>query len=201
MARIAWGRILAGVAAVAAGGAAYVYLRQRAARAPLYQAIASDGLFEIRRYPALLAIETIQHGTRDRALGAGFGLLADYMFGDGREGDEIPMTLPFLAEPLAAGTGGRDWRIRFLIPEGHSPESLPAPPEGIAIVEVPAREIAAIKVAGQPSDRSFAGSEKKLAAWLAGRGRNASGAAEHAYYNSPLLPGPVRPNEVLIPLG
>jgi len=44
----------------------------------------------------MLIVETVQHGSRDRALGNGFGLLADYMFGDKREGDEIPIILPVL---------------------------------------------------------------------------------------------------------
>lgn len=200
MAKIGWGRILAGVAAVAAGGAAYVYFRQRAARAPIYQTLLADGGFEIRRYPALLAIETIQHGSRDRALGAGFALLSAYMYGEARDGEEIPMTLPFLAEPLMAGSGTRDWRIRFLIPEGHSAGSLPPPGAGIAIVEIPAQEMAAVKIAGQPSDRSFATNTKSLSGWLQSHERRGAGAGQQAYYNSPLMPGPLRPNEVLIPL-
>lgn len=200
MAKLGWGKILAGVAAVAAGGAAYVYLRQRAARAPLYQTLLTDGHYEIRRYPALLAIETIQHGSRDRALGTGFGLLSDYMFGEKREGDEIAMSLPFLAEPLSPGSGQRDWRIRFLIIGDYSAATLPPPGEGIVVIEIPAREVAAVKVGGPPSDRSFASSTKALSGWLQGKSRVARGAPEQAYYNSPLIPGPVRPNEVLIPL-
>lgn len=200
MAKIGWGKVLAGIAAVAAGGAAYVYFRQRSARAPLYQTLLADGGFEIRRYPPLLAVETIQHGSRDRALGAGFALLSAYMFGEGREGDEIPMTLPFLAEPLSTGSGARDWRIRFLVPEGYTVESLPPPGEGVAIIEIATREMAVVRVAGQPSDRLFASSTKSLGAWLQSRDRTAAGAAEQAYYNSPLIGGPLRPNEVLIPL-
>jgi len=200
MAKLGWGKILAGVAAVAAGGAAFIYIRQRGARAPLYQTIVTDGGFEIRRYPALLVIETLQHGSRDRALGAGFGLLAEYMFGEGREGDEIPMTLPLLAEPLSGGSGARDWRIRFIIPEAFTAASLPPPGGGIAIAELPPRDMAAAKVAGAPGDRLFANTAKSLEAWLQSRGRVAAGAAVQAYYNSPLLSGPVRANEIWIPL-
>ncbi len=201
MAKIGWGKILAGAAAVAAGGAAYVYLRQRAARAPLYQLMSSDGGFEIRRYPALLAIETIQHGSRDRAVGNGFGLLASYMFGEGREGDEIPITLPFFAEAQSDGAGAKDWRIRFLIPEGYDAATLPSPADGVAIVEISARDVAAVRVAGKPSDRSFATSAKLLDSWLAALGRVPAGRIEQAYYNNPLKPGQARANELLVPLG
>ncbi|ATE65970.1 SOUL family heme-binding protein [Rhizorhabdus dicambivorans] len=196
MAKIGWGRILAGVATAAAAGAAYIYFKQRAARAPLHETLASEGGFEIRRYPALLVVETVQYGSRDRALGNGFGVLADYMFGEGREGEEIPITMPVLAEPF--GDGG--WRVRFLIPQGIARESLEPPGEGIAIAEIPAREVAVISVPGKPSDRLFSARTAELRRWIKARGRVAAGGPEHGYYNSPLKPGTALPNEVLIPL-
>jgi hypothetical protein len=196
VAKLGWGKILAGVAAAAAAGATYVYLKERSARAPIHETLQGDGNFEIRRYPALLVIETVQHGSRDRALGNGFGLLADYMFGDKREGDEIPITVPFLARPEAGG----GWRISFLIPEGYDKGSLPAPGPGIEVVELPEREMAAIKFGGRPNDRLLMAKEESLRTWIADRGRVAADVAEQAYYNSPLRPGPVRQNEVLIPL-
>jgi hypothetical protein len=196
MAKIGWGRILAGVAATAAAGAAYIYFKQRTAHAPIYQSLSSDGAFEIRRYPALLVIETLQNGSRDRALGNGFGLLADYMFGEGREGDEIPITMPV----LTAREADDIWRVRFLIPEGFDRDSLPAPGPGIAITEIPEREVAAVAVPGKPTDRLLAAKAAELERWIESRRRKRSGAAEHAYYNSPLKPGTTHPNEVLIPL-
>lgn len=196
MAKIAWGKILAGVAAAAVAGAAYAYFKDRSARTAAYEALLSDGAFEIRQYPELLAIETPQHGSRDRAVGNGFGLLADYMFGETRGGDEIPMTAPFLA--LASTDGG--WIIRFLLPEDMTDDSLPDLPHGVGSVTLPSRCVAAIKFSGKPDDRLFAAREAELRSWIAGRGRNEAGPAEHAYYNSPLRPGPMRQNEILIPL-
>jgi hypothetical protein len=196
MAKIGWGRILAGVAATAAAGAAYLYFRQRAARAPAYERLLAEDGFEIRRYPALLVIETTQNGSRDRALGNGFGLLADYMFGEGREGEEIPIAMPVLTVPLADGA----WRVRFLIPDGYARDGLEPPGPGIAIVELPAREVAAVAVPGKPTDRSFAARTADLRRWIEARGRAISGPAEYADYNSPMKPGTTCPNEVLIPL-
>ncbi len=196
MAKIGWGRILAGVAATAAAGAAYIYFRQRAAKAPIYQLLLSDGVYEIRRYPALLVIETTQNGSRDRALGNGFGLLARYMFGEGREGDEIPLTMPVLTARLADGA----WRVRFLLPEGEARDTMEAPGDGIVIGEIAAREVAVIPVSGKPTDRHFAARAAELQRWIKTQGRKSAGVAEYAYYNSPLEPGTSRPNEVLIPL-
>ncbi|KQX25935.1 MULTISPECIES: SOUL family heme-binding protein [unclassified Sphingomonas] len=196
MAKIGWGKILAGVATAAAAGAAYVYLKQRAARTPIYETLLSEGSFEIRRYPALLVIETAQHGTRDRALGNGFGLLADYMFGESREGDEIPITMPVLAGPLPDGA----WRIRFLLPPGLDRDTLDPPGPGISIAEIPAREVAVIAVPGKPNDRLFATKANELRSWVGAKGRASAGDVEHGYYNSPLRPGTTLPNEVFVPL-
>lgn len=196
MAKIGWGRVLAGVATVAAAGAAYVYFRQRAARAPLYELLLSDGPFEIRRYPALPVLVADQGGTRDRALGTGFGRLAAYMFGEGREGDELPITMPVLAEPL----GDAAWRIRFLLPDVDG-AALEQPDEGVEIGTLPAREVAVIAVHGKPTDRLFKSRAAELQRWLRERQRTATGPAEHAYYNSPLKPEKPRANEVWIPLG
>ncbi len=196
MAKIGWGKILAGVATAAAAGAAYIYLKQRGAKAPLYETLLSDGACEIRRYPALLIIETTQNGSRDRALGNGFKLLADYMFGEGREGDEIPIAMPVLTEPL----GGDAWRIRFLILDGHDRATLDPPRQGVVIAEIPPRDVAVIAVPGKPTDRLFAAKAAELRSWIATRGRAATAQAEHAYYNSPLEPGTAHNNEILIPL-
>jgi hypothetical protein len=196
MAKIGWGKILAGVATAAAAGAAYIYFKQRAARAPIYETLLTDGGFAIRRYPPLLVIETEQHGSRDRALGNGFGLLADYMFGEGREGEEIAITMPVLAEPIT----DQQWRIRFLLPIGTDRDRLELPGQGISVRELPARTVAVITVSGKPTDRLFAARTAELRRWLKAGNRTAAGGPEHAYYNSPLKPGTALPNEVLIPL-
>jgi len=196
MAKIGWGRILAGVATVAAAGAAIVYLRQRSAKAPGYDLLLSDGAVEIRRYPAVLVIETDQPGSRDRALGTGFGVLAAYMFGEGREGEEIPIAMPVLARLLGDGR----WRIRFPLPDGLDRSKLDPPGPDIAIREIPAREVAVITAPGKPTDRLFAARAGELQRWIAARGRMAAGGVEHAYHTSPLGPDIVRPNEVVIPL-
>lgn len=196
MAKIGWGRILAGVATAAAAGAAYVYFKQRAGRAPLYETLLSDGDITLRRYPALLVIQTVQHGSRDRALGNGFGRLANVMFGDGREREEIPITMPVLTATLADG----GWLIRFLLPQGIDRRRLEPLGDDLTIAEIPERDVAAISVSGKPSDRLFAARAAELRRWMKAHKRSASGSPEHAYYNSPLEPGTKLNNELLIPL-
>jgi hypothetical protein len=196
MAKIGWGKWLAGAVAVAAGGAAYVYLRQRQANTPIHTTILSDGAFEIRQYPALMMLETLQHGSRDRALGNGFGLMADYMFGESRDGAEIPIAVPFFAVPLSEGR----WKIRFILPADQAREGFPALGEGLDLVDIPPREMAAISFPAKLGEAFYGAKERDLSDWIGRQGRSIGGGREHAYYNSPLKPGTSRPNELLVPL-
>lgn len=195
MARIGWGKILAGVAGVVAAGAAagatWLYLREKGVETPEHETLETDGSFEIRRYPPIIVAETVQAGSRDRALGNGFGLLADYIFAESREGDEIPMTAPVFALPVKQG-----WKIRFVMPKDIAKADLPKPGPGVAIAEIPARTVAVLRFGGRADDRMLAAKEAELKGWLEARG-TAAGAVEHAFYDSPIMPGPLRNNEVM----
>jgi len=196
MARISLGKILAGaagvVAAGAAAGAAWMYLREKSIETPDHETIESDGAFEIRRYPTLIVAETVQHGARDRALGNGFGLLADYIFAESREGEEIATTAPVFAVP-----NGRDWTIRFVMPKALMREELPEPGRGVKIAQLLARTVAVLRFAGRADDRLLAAKESELREILAERGIEVIGPVEHAFYDSPIMPGPLRQNEVM----
>lgn len=192
MARIGLGKILAGVAAAGAAGAAWFYFREKSIETPDHETIDSDGLFEIRRYPALTVAETRQHGSRDRALGNGFGLLADYIFAESREGEEIAMTAPVFAAPIA-----KDWVIRFVMPKAMKRDELPAPGRGVTIADLPPRTVAVLRFGGRADDELLATKEAELRDRLAERGIVAIGPIEHAFYDSPIMPGPLRQNEVM----
>lgn len=199
MARIGWGKMLAGAVGVGAGlaaaGAAWFYLREKGIETPPHETLDSDGAFEIRQYPAILVAETIQPGSRDRALGNGLGLLADYFFAESREGDEVAMTAP-----LFAVKGGNGWTMRIATPAKLGRDELPAPGDGVAIVEIPARKMAVLRFGGRADDRMLAAKEGELRRWIEGRWLDAMGPIEHAFYNSPVMPGPLRSNEVMIPI-
>ena len=192
MARVGLGKVLAGVAGVAAAGAAFLYLREKSIETPDHEAIETDGNFEIRAYPALVVAQTLQHGSRDRALGNGFGLLADYIFAESREGEEIPMTAPVFAVERPDG-----WTIRFVMPRAIERPDLPEPGPGVAIAEVPARKVAVIRFGGRAEDKLLVAKAAELRGWMKARGLEPVGGVEHAFYNSPIMPGPLRNNEVM----
>lgn len=187
------GRIAAAACAALAGGATWFYARERTIEQPRYEELERDGAFSIRRYPAMMVAETVQPGTRSRALNSGFGLLADYIFAESRGGREIAMTAPVLAEP-----SGARWRVRFVMPAAAVAAGLPAPGAGVALAELPARTVAAVRFAGRADDALLGRQERALRSWVAARGRQPIGKVEHAFYNSPMIPGPLRRNEVML---
>lgn len=204
--------VLAGAATVGAalvGGAFLYYLREKQTEEPEYRTLASDDAFEIREYPPLTVAETMVHGPRADALRAGYRTLAGYISGNSGKGEKLPMAVPVMqdaGDPMASDPplfddaleGG--WRTRFVMPSGRFLENLPPPPEGVELVELDARRVGVVSFAGRPGDRGLAEQEDRLRGWLARRGEASEAEPEYAFYNSPMIPGPLRRNEVWLPL-
>ncbi len=204
--------VLAGAAAVGAaliGGAAFYYFREKQTEEPDYRALSSDGDYQIRDYPSVTVAETVVEGPRKDALGQGFRILADYIFAKSREGEVLEMTVPVMqdgGDPMASDPPLFDddlegaWRTRFVMPAGRSSDDLPQPPEGIELVDLAPRKVAVVSFAGLANDRLLAEQEDRLRGWLARRGEVSAAEPEYAFYNSPMIPGPLRRNEVWLAL-
>src|SRR4029450_10024053 len=78
---------------------------------------------------------------------------------------------------------GAAWRTRFVMPAGQTADEPPEPPEGIELVELPARKVAVVSFTGRATDQLLAEQEDRLRGWLAQRGVNAGGAARNGLYN------------------
>lgn len=197
---------VAGVAAI--GAAAYVVYEKRATPRPGYQVVEHDGDIEVRDYPALLVAETWATGPRDKALNQGFETLAAYIFakrrGAGDDGARVAMTSPVLsdrdAEVVDQQAPRRGWRTRFIMPAPYTRATLPPPGDGIEIDGIPARRVAVIRFSGYATDARLSEHKDRLRAWIVARAMTAIGEAEYAYYDSPMIPGPLRRNEVLLPI-
>ena len=192
------GGVLGAIGLAVVGAAVAFVAHEKAVEKPVFTVEQEDGAYSVRRYPALLVAQTVATGERMGALSTGFSRLAGYIFAKSRpDGDRrrIAMTAPVLSDRVDGG-----WRTRFVMPDAFSRETLPRPDPGIAVDEVPARRVAAVRFAGIADDASLAEHERRLRAWLATRGLTAAGSADYAFYNSPFVPGPLRRNEVLIPL-
>ena len=202
---------LASAAGAAIGSAIVYYLRERATPAPHYRTLLSDGGFEIREYGPVVVAETVVHGPRKQALRGGFRKLADYIFAKSRDGEALPMTVPVLqdgGDPMASDPPMFDddlsdgaWRTRFVMPDGRSADDLPDPPEDVALVEIAPRRVGVASFSGTASDAKLNLHEDQLRGWLTRQGESARAEPEYAFYNSPMIPPPLRKNEVLIPIG
>ena len=60
--------------------------------------------------------------------------------------------------------------------------------------------MAAVRFAGNGGAADLSTREAQLRAWLAAQGIVPEGEAEFAFYDAPMVPGPLRRNEVLIPV-
>lgn len=187
----------AGIALVAGAAVGGLYLRERSTERPNHRTIMTDGDFELRTYPMLVVAETVAHGARDAALTEGFGILADYIGARSRSGEKIAMTAPVIHDP-AGEDGG--WRTRFIMPGKWTRKTLPHPPGDVLIAEMAARRVAVLRFSGKADDRILAANEEALRQWISDKGLRAAGPAEHAYYSSPMVPGPLRHNELWIPV-
>jgi DNA gyrase inhibitor GyrI len=200
---------LAAVGTTAIGGAIVYYLREKATPGPEYRTLRSEGELEIRDYPAIVVAETVVQGPRKAALEQGFRMLAVDIFAKSRAGEKLPMTVPVLqgaGDPMASDPPLFDdelegaWRVRFVMPSGKAPDELPAPPEGVELIDLPARRVASATFGGIASDQALTKAEDRLRGWLQRLGEVPASEPEYAFYNSPMIPPPLRRNEVLIPL-
>ncbi|WP_418904572.1 SOUL family heme-binding protein [Erythrobacter litoralis] len=195
-----------GAAITAVGGTAIAQYSSVEEQA--YERIASDGVIELRQYEPMIIAQTIHAGPRERALAAGFRRLADYIFAEDRPGAEIAMTSPVLqdqAEAIAMtapvmqdGVGQGAWRTRFVMPRQYTMATLPAAPDYIQLQEVPTRTVAAITFSGRAGSEELGRQERALREWIETNGFEVIGGAEYAFYDAPMVPGPLRRNEVMI---
>ncbi|WP_315760925.1 heme-binding protein [Sphingomonas sp. Y38-1Y] len=182
-----------GIAAAAVAGATAWWLTRTPT--PDYTLVLKDGAIEVRAYGVLPIVEATAPGDRDAALGTGFRALADYIFAKSRSGERIGMTAPVLAD-----RDGDRWRTRFVLPPRYLDMAPPEPGPDVATTTIPARRVAAIRFPGRANDALLAEKEAALREWLEGYGLRPTGDPEYAFYNAPAVPGPLRRNEVLLPV-
>lgn len=86
------------------------------------------------------------------------------------------------------------------MPSKYTLGTLPPAPDDITLAQMPARRMAALRFAGNASGRDLALMEARLRDWMRETRLMPAGEAEFAFYDAPVIPGPLRRNEVLIPV-
>jgi len=178
---------------------------------PAFTLIMKDGPFEIRDYAPTVVADVTVSGTRDRASGQGFRILAGYIFGGNRRRQSIAMTAPVaqrresetiaMTAPVTQTSAGTDWTIRFTMPAEYTMATLPVPKDGrIALSEVPGQRLAVIRFSGTVDDRQFARRSAELEAQLRARRLTTEGPISLAQYDPPWTLPFLRRNEIMVPI-
>ena len=179
---------------------------------PAFTVVIDDGAFQVRQYPAQLVAETRVEGDRRDASGAGFRILADYIFGGNTRRQKIAMTTPVvqsppvsekiaMTAPVSQTVIADAWIVRFTMPSGYTLDTLPKPNDPRVVLSLlPATRVAVVRFSGWADDQDFSRKLAELEKWLTKRRIRASGPASFAQYNPPWTLGPLRRNEVMLPV-
>jgi DNA gyrase inhibitor GyrI len=152
-----------------------------------------DGDVELRNYPQLTVAQTA--GTGADAEGA-FMRLFRYIRGNNGDGAKIEMTTPLFMD-----RGEKSTEMSFVMPKAVAAIGAPAPKAaGVTVSKRSAGRYAVLRFTGSRSRQNEQGAVGKLREWMKARGVKESGVPTFAYFDPPWTPGPMRRNEVMLPV-
>ncbi len=173
---------------------------------PAYQVELDAKPFQIRLYAPMIVATVQVAGNRNDAVSAGFGILADYIFGNNQKNGKIAMTAPVtqsagekiaMTAPVNQSPAGDGWVVRFIMPAGMTLDALPRPKDArIEIDQMPARRIAIVGFSGFWSDSNFKSHQEELMEFVKRKGLTPVSGPIYAYYDPPWTPWFLRTNEV-----
>ena len=181
---------------------------------PKFESLQKDGIFEIRKYQEYINASIEIDSEFKDALGKGFGILADYIFGNNRAKTNIEMTAPVTEQAVkskkiemtapvtSARVGeGKKYLISFTMPSKYTLETLPEPlNKTISVHKVAPHKAAALKFSGYANEKTTAKKTQELEAWLKKGNLHTKSNFILAQYNPPWIPGPFRRNELIAKL-
>lgn len=192
-----------------------------------YMVERKDGDIEIRKYTDHIMAHVDVDASFDDAMGIGFRILANYIFGGNKkrssidmttsvseekvESERISMTTPVTEEslkesenikmttPVTEEKTGNIHRISFVMPAKYTLDTLPEPDDKrIKIEEVKEQKMAALKFNGRVKEKLASEEIEELNQWLSKEGINPKSNFIVAQYNHPAVPGFLRRNEILV---
>ena len=170
---------------------------------PNYKVILEKGIFAIRDYTFVMAVETEVFSSRREAAGDAFPRLFRYISGENEDNLEISMTSP-VAQTLANQNDddpAERWMVRFFLPRNMAEENIPLPSEkGVTVSKLKAQRFASVSFRGSQSDKKIEENTAKLKAFISQNGYEVSGRPIYAFYDPPFIPWFLRDNEILLPV-
>jgi len=151
--------ILAGLVIAFVGVQAYTTMSTKGTPQQPYTVLKTIGDLEVRRYPEALTASVLRPGTAYKEVSnSGFRSLAGYIFGGNAEEKKIAMTAPVHME-----MGADSSRMRFVMPEGLTMDSLPAPNDpNVKLERVPEEILAVLRFGGFSNDEKIAEHAEQL---------------------------------------
>ena len=175
---------------------------------PDYKVIQSEQNIEIRQYDPMIIAEVEVDGKREDAIGDGFRLLADYIFGNNTVQQVISMTAPVqqkenqkiaMTAPVQQQSTGKSWRISFVMPSKYSMDSLPVPNNNrVRLKEILTKKFVVIEFSGTNSNENVIEHENQLMNYIEANQIKINDSPKYAFYNPPWSLPFLRRNEVMI---
>ena len=175
---------------------------------PDYKVIQSEQNIEIRQYDPMIIAEVEVDGKREDAIGDGFRLLADYIFGNNTVQQVISMTAPVqqkenqkiaMTAPVQQQSAGKSWRMSFVMPSKYSMDSLPVPNNNrVRLKEILTKKFVVIEFSGTNSNENVTEHENQLMNYIEANQIKINDSPKYAFYNPPWSLPFLRRNEVMI---
>lgn len=174
-----------------------------------YKVTRQEGQIELRDYASAIVAETLVNDNFEDASKQAFKALFAYISGKNRAKDKIDMISPVSQEarsekiamtsPVGQRASGDAWAVSFMMPAGHTLETLPQPLDPSVILrEMPAYRAATIRYSGRWTEENYQQNLGELKEWMRQNGLEASAEPVWARYNPPFTPWFMRRNEILI---
>ena len=175
---------------------------------PDYEVIQSVQNIEIRQYEPMIIAEVEVDGKREDAIGDGFRLLADYIFGNNTVQQVISMTAPVqqkenqkiaMTAPVQQQSTGKSWRMSFVMPSKYKLDSLPVPNNNhVRLKGILAKKFVVIEFSGTNSNENVTEHENQLMNYIEENQIKINDSPKYAFYNPPWSLPFLRRNEVMI---
>ena len=204
-----WWIVVAGIAFVGAGalwGPIVSNVEQ-----PKYNVISTDHKIEIRDYAPMIVAEADVSGERDKAIGEGFRIIAEYIFGSNQSSRKVSMTSPVtqqsnekiaMTAPVMQQGQERSWQVRFTMPASYTLDTLLKPNNpAIKLIKIEGKRFAVIRFSGLAGEDRLKRQTDELIEFIKSRNLTVTSAPTYAFYNPPWTLPFLRRNEIMIEVG
>jgi len=174
---------------------------------PSYEVISKNKKIEIRLYEPMVIAEVIIDGERKDAIGDGFRILADYIFGNNTVNKKIDMAAPVqqqanekiaMTAPVQQQPDGTKWKVSFVMPSEYILESLPKPNNNrVLLHKIESKRFVVIRFSGKNSEKNIEKNKKKLIDYIQNNEIKVIGEPQYAFYNPPWTFPALRRNEIM----